>query len=376
MTHSSKPFWELTLSEQQDVTAQPAPNSTKAYYRVNFTGQAGEYFKIWIVNIALTIITLGIYSAWAKVRTRQYFYNNTLINNTSFQYHGEPLAILKGRIIAVILFVLYSFAVNSLPIIALPTFLIFMAALPWIVMRAIAFNARMTSFKGIRFNFKANYLETLQIVLLWPILLIFTFGLIFPLIKHKYYEFVAKHTQFGNSEFAYQGKISDMFIIYLIAMAISAGVTTAMVIIGLIFAGFAGLASGMEDSSALMIWFASSGVTLFIVLYIALNLVIWAFVQAKTVNLIFNNLTLGENRFYADLNFSQVAIIQFTNTLAILFSLGLAYPWAAIRMTRYRNTCIQVIAADNLDNFTASEAERVNALGDEAAEVFDLDLAF
>ncbi|MFO6422302.1 YjgN family protein [Motilimonas sp. KMU-193] len=364
------------MSEQQDVTAQPAPTSTKAYYRVNFTGQASEYFKIWIVNIALTIITLGIYSAWAKVRTRQYFYNNTLINNTSFQYHGEPLAILKGRIIAVILFVLYSFAVNSLPIIALPTFLIFMAALPWIVMRALAFNARMTSFKGIRFKFKANYLETLQIVLLWPILLIFTFGLIFPLIKHKYYEFVAKHTQFGNSGFAYQGKISDMFIIYLIAMAISAGVTTAMVIIGLIFAGFAGLASGMEDSSALMIWFASSGVTLFIVLYIALNLVIWAFVQAKTVNLIFNNLTLGENRFYADLNFSQVAIIQFTNTLAILFSLGLAYPWAAIRMTRYRNTCIQVIAADNLDNFTASEAERVNALGDEAAEVFDLDLAF
>lgn len=364
------------MSEPQGVTTQLPQQATKAYYRVNFTGQAGEFFKIWIVNIALTIVTLGIYSAWAKVRTRQYFYNNTLINNTSFQYHGEPLAILKGRIIAVILFVIYSFAVNSLPIIALPTFLIFIVALPWIVMRALAFNARMTSFKGVRFNFNANYGETLQIVLLWPMLLIFTFGLIFPLIKHKYYEFVAKHTHFGTTGFQYQGKISEMFILYLIAMAISAGVTGVMLFIGMLFAGFAGLASGFDDSSALMIWLASSGITLFIVLYVAMNLVIWAFIQAKTVNLIFNNLTLGENRFFADLNFSQVALIQFTNTLAILFTLGLAYPWAAIRMTRYRNTCIQVIAADNLDNITASEAEKVSAIGDEAAEVFDLDLAF
>ncbi len=34
---------------------------------LNFTGKGSEYFKIWIVNIALSLITLGIYSAWAKV---------------------------------------------------------------------------------------------------------------------------------------------------------------------------------------------------------------------------------------------------------------------------------------------------------------------
>ncbi len=30
-----------------------------------FTGNGGEYFRIWIVNLMLTIVTLGIYSAWA-----------------------------------------------------------------------------------------------------------------------------------------------------------------------------------------------------------------------------------------------------------------------------------------------------------------------
>ncbi|MEX1058239.1 MAG: DUF898 family protein, partial [Natronospirillum sp.] len=44
---------------------------------VAFNGRGGEYFGIWIVNIALTVLTLGIYSAWAKVRNKRYFYGNT-----------------------------------------------------------------------------------------------------------------------------------------------------------------------------------------------------------------------------------------------------------------------------------------------------------
>ena len=39
---------------------------------IEFSGSAREYFGIWIVNLILTIITLGIYSAWAKVRRQIY----------------------------------------------------------------------------------------------------------------------------------------------------------------------------------------------------------------------------------------------------------------------------------------------------------------
>jgi hypothetical protein len=42
-----------------------------------FRGEAREYFRIWIVNLALGIVTLGVYSAWAKVRSERYFYGNT-----------------------------------------------------------------------------------------------------------------------------------------------------------------------------------------------------------------------------------------------------------------------------------------------------------
>ena len=37
---------------------------------LRFTGSGSEYFKIWIVNVLLTIITLGMYYPWAKVRNR------------------------------------------------------------------------------------------------------------------------------------------------------------------------------------------------------------------------------------------------------------------------------------------------------------------
>jgi len=43
-------------------------DSAERRFPVEFTAGAGEYFRIWIVNLALTIVTLGVYSAWAKVR--------------------------------------------------------------------------------------------------------------------------------------------------------------------------------------------------------------------------------------------------------------------------------------------------------------------
>src|SRR4030088_3281076 len=83
---------------------------------VEFTADSGEYFRIWIVNLALTIVTLGIYSAWAKVRKRRYFYGHTRIDGEAFEYRANPLAILKGRIIAFVLFVAFSIVSQYAPL--------------------------------------------------------------------------------------------------------------------------------------------------------------------------------------------------------------------------------------------------------------------
>jgi len=72
-------------------------------YSVEFSGRGSEYFRIWIVNILLTICTLYIYSAWAKVRSKRYFYGNTFLDGSSFEYHAQGKQLLPGRLIGLVL---------------------------------------------------------------------------------------------------------------------------------------------------------------------------------------------------------------------------------------------------------------------------------
>mgnify|MGYP000480286921 FL=1 len=87
----------------------------KEEIELTFNGKATEFFGIWIVNVLLTIVTLGIYSAWAKVRTHQYFYGNTKIGDDHFSYLATPIQILKGRIIAVAVLVTYMVLSSTMP---------------------------------------------------------------------------------------------------------------------------------------------------------------------------------------------------------------------------------------------------------------------
>ena len=74
--------------------------TTGASNRFDFRGNARDYFRIWIVNVALSIVTLGIYSAWATVRTRRYMYANTVLADSPFDYQANPVAILRGRLLS------------------------------------------------------------------------------------------------------------------------------------------------------------------------------------------------------------------------------------------------------------------------------------
>jgi uncharacterized membrane protein YjgN (DUF898 family) len=180
-----------------------------------FTGKAGEYFGIWIVNLLLSIVTLGIYSAWAKVRRKKYFYQNTLIDGVAFDYHANPIAILKGRIIAFVLFVLYNVLAGFNPILALVLLVAFMAALPWIITRGMMFNARNSSHRGLRFDFDGKYGQALLIFVLFPILIVLSLGLAMPFVMQRINKFVFEHHKFGTSRFAMAAEVKAFYMIYL-----------------------------------------------------------------------------------------------------------------------------------------------------------------
>ena len=79
-----------------------------------FKGNAKEWFGIWIVNLLLSIVTLGIYSAWAKVRTKKYFYGNTFVDGRNFDYHATGGQILKGRLIIIAAIIVFQIILTIL----------------------------------------------------------------------------------------------------------------------------------------------------------------------------------------------------------------------------------------------------------------------
>ena len=112
---------ELGRCRSEDAAAAAAAREEEARqgiarYRPEFRADPREYFRIWIVNLALTIATLGVYSAWAKVRKLRYFHASTVLAGSAFGYHADPLRILRGRIIAAVLVGAYLLARRTSPL--------------------------------------------------------------------------------------------------------------------------------------------------------------------------------------------------------------------------------------------------------------------
>ncbi|MFM9834519.1 MAG: YjgN family protein [Methylophilaceae bacterium] len=191
-----------------------AQSTTQKITPIEFKGKAGEYFGIWIVNLLLSLVTFGIYSAWAKVRRKKYFYNNTLIDNVGFDYHAKPIAILKGRIIAFIFFLGYAMGGQVSPFIPIVCMLIFFIALPWLVVRSSMFNARNTSHRGLRFDFVGKVGAAFRVFFVLPILTVISLWIAAPYVSHQKNKFLMGNHKFGMSQFDMHAKVRSFYKVY------------------------------------------------------------------------------------------------------------------------------------------------------------------
>jgi uncharacterized membrane protein YjgN (DUF898 family) len=110
--------------------------------------------------------------------------------------------------------------------------------------------------------------------------------------------------------------------------------------------------------------------------YIVFGALMLAYTRSRLGNLVFNKTTLGEEgHFGSRLRMRKLALIYATNLLAIVFTLGLAIPWAVIRTARYRADCLAFASDRDLDAFMGDIARQVTATGEEMGEMFDVDLS-
>lgn len=315
-----------------------------------FQGKAGEYFKIWIVNVLLSIVTLGIYSAWAKVRNHRYFYSNTQLAGHSFEYTANPINILKGRIIAVFFFAGYVFSTEFMPVLTLLFVGLFVIGFPWLACKSLAFRNRNTVFRNIRFGFDGTYFEALKAFILWPFLGMISFGLLLPYAVYRQKYFVVHYARYGTTRFQTNFRSGEFYNIYLVAFGI--------LLLGIIATGAIGLVLP----------------PILPLVSLPLYLFLFAFVNARSMNLIYNQTLLQEHGFDSQIQVAKLAWIYLSNALAVALTIGLAMPWAKVRLAAYHASCLRLQSRGSLDEFVAAQEKYVSAVGEEIGDVFDLDI--
>lgn len=357
---------------EPSVSAVPASPFSDEPQRFTFSGTGSEYFRIWIVNLLLSIVTLGIYSAWAKVRRTRYFYGSTQVAGSSFEYHGNAVAILKGRIVAFVLIVLYNIAFEISDLVGLLSIAALLIVAPWLIWRSLQFKLYNTSYRGIRFGFRGDGKGIYTAFLLWPLLAIATVYLAAPFAHQRIKKYQHEQSRFGATHFSFDGTVGRFYIAYLIVFAIwLAGIVAISVTLG--GALFAAVAGGLDRQ-------ASSNAGTFAIFTFLLALYAWMFILIPIFatliqNLIWNHTQLGPHRFTSEMKWTRMAFIAVTNIIGIICTFGLFLPFATIRAMKYRVESMTLLPDGSLDHFIAAEQEQVSATGEGMADLLDFDLS-
>jgi len=353
-------------------------NTDSKIISFHFTGKASEYFKIWIVNGLLTVLTLGIYSAWAKVRTNRYMYGNIYLDNEPFAYTAMPVNILKGRLLALAFFVVYSLSGQYSQTFYMILTLSLLPIIPWVIVNSIRFRGKYTLYRNIPFIFKGDYLDAFKYFILIYIWVPLTLGIIIPYIYYKQKEYIINNLHFGTLPIKYKGKASTFYIAFIASGIIS--VLTAGFIFGIV--SLLGLShwnqilqKSVENSASIDVSMVVTIIGIY-VLFIIAFFIGSAFYKIFILNNVISSIYCGQSQLQCSMDYLTYIYIFVTNGIAILCTVGLAIPWARIRYNRYLYSSISIMLKDNLDEITSMDEKDIKSLAEELGGFLDLDIGF
>jgi len=369
--------------ESQKTATDPLPgplNDGPAAQRermldFSFKGTGSEYFGIWIVNTLLKLITLGIYSAWAKVRKRRYFYGSTTLHNEPFDYLADPMALFKGWVIGAVAFLLYMLSSRVSQVMSMIVGLIIFIAVPWLIVRSRMFSTRNSSHRNIRFSFRPNYSEAYLVFLGLPLLASFTLGIMMPYATYRQKRFLVENSSYGMTQFSFHATAKDFYLFFIRITLVALAILTSMaVIFFLAYGGSAHILGAIAAKTPA----AAQSLALFSMLgFFIFYFYVGTYVQTALTNLTWNATSVGDCRFTSMLRVRDMVWLYLSNAVAITCSLGLLIPWASVRMARYRFARLKVTTQKELDGFIAqARSDEISATGEEIGDIFGVNVDF
>lgn len=377
-------------------------SSAPERHPIEFTASGSEYFRIWIVNLLLIVVTLGIYLPWAKVRKLRYFYSNTWVGGDALDFHGEPVKMLRGTLIAAAFLIAYSVGSNFSGWAALLAALAFVALWPALFRAAMRFRLANTSWRGLRFHFAGNtagayacMLPPLALALL-PValagamagvpadeevrgtlpavvagavglcMLAFVAGLPYFLWRVRRYQ----HDNFAIGPLQTRLK-ADLGVLYgifikLIGLSFAA---FAVVLVGVGIFAFLGRKGGTGAGFVLLAAVMGFGAILLF------NILPKSYLQVRLQNLLWSTTGNEVLRFDSRLQLGGYLGLQCKNYLLIFLTLGLYWPFAVVNTRRAQIEAVALHTRIGLDQISqAAGREDPGATGDMAADLFGLDI--
>ncbi|MFO1450341.1 MAG: YjgN family protein [Opitutaceae bacterium] len=327
-----------------------------------FHGNAREFFRIWIVNTLLTLLTAGLFLAWAKVRKRRYLRGCTELMGHRFDYRARPSRILIGNLIVLVFFLGYALFGVVYPIIRYGVLGAGVLFLPWIVVRSLSFNAHNTAYRGMRFRFTSQVSAAAFVYLLEPVLIVITLGIYYPAWVRSVRRYQVDHHRLGDGFFRFDVPNRQYYRAYILGALITlAGVLVGGMLVAVLIGATQNRQPGLL---ALLPFLACYGAGAFLGKH---------FIYGSLFNQIWNGTRLDQHRFVASMRTERWIGLQAVNLGAILITGGLLYPWAVIRSQPYVASCLTFLPAGDIDGIERMGEKDGSGVGDSAGEFVGLD---
>jgi uncharacterized membrane protein YjgN (DUF898 family) len=320
-----------------EVMTKPpvAPTGTDQIRQLFFHGTGGSLFGIQMVNAFLTIITLGIYHFWGKVKVRNYLMSQTEFEGDRFAYHGTGKELLIGFVKAAIVFASFYLLLNSVPylpgvaakvVVFVLAYSLLLTFIPVAMVGSRRYRLSRISWRGVRFSFRGEVVDFIKIFLKGALLTVVTFGFYTPFFDVRRYAFMASHSYFGNQKFEFDGQGSDLFGSYILAV---------------------------------------------LLLLPTLGLY-WFWFTAKKQRYLWDHTSIGASRFHSTVTGGALLLLSLGNLLLLIFTLGLGWPWVMVRNVRFAFTYLTLEGQLDLDTIQ-QEAQAASPTGEGLDSILDLD---
>lgn len=333
-------------------------------HTVEYDGTVDGLLPIVLMNLLLTIITLGIYRFWAKTNLRKYIWSKIKFDGEPFEYTGTGGELFVGFLIVLFVFILpisvgLGFFLQSYPtiapfaMIALYPFFIFLMGVA--VYRAQVYRMSRTNWRRIRGAQLKGSAAYGWLILKYAVLYFITFGLIAPYVACRLWNFLINNKRFGSGVLTCDVKSKPLFKVWFLTWL-------AMIAT---FGGLIGLISYAALSNNIGLIFAG-----YFLLFIV-SAIIFVWFEAALYNHLFSGIRYQNMQF--NFHITPMALLKFSivNTLILIFTLGLGAPFIMQRWTRL--LCEKLSFTGQL-NFTKIEQspESGPEFGEGLVEAFDI----